>query len=412
MDGEIVEVDIEALVYGGDGLGRLQDGRAVFIPFCLPGERVRARALESRRGHVRAELLEVVSPSPARIRPRCKHFGVCGGCHYQHIEYADQLEYKRQILVEQLQRIGGIAQPPVEPVVPSPFPWNYRNTVQFHPLQDGKLGFQKLGSHEVIPIEECHLPEAVLCRLWPNLSIDPEANIRRVDLRVGENEDVLLVLESDEAYPEEFEADLPISAVHLGPQGPFVLAGDDHVVFSILGRNFRASAGSFFQVNTRQAEAMVETLMAALRLSEDMALFDVYCGVGLFSAFLAPGVRKCVGIEASPSACEDFVSNLDTFENVELYMGEAEWILPSLRQRVEVVVLDPPRAGLAAGVIDFLCETRPEQVAYISCDPATLARDLKKLIAGGFTLQSVKPFDLFPQTYHLESAALLLGGGF
>ncbi|NPV77082.1 MAG: class I SAM-dependent RNA methyltransferase [Anaerolineae bacterium] len=410
MGDEIIEVDIEALVYGGDGLGRLQDGRAVFIPFCLPGERVRARVLENKRGHVKAELLEMLSASPTRIRPRCKHFGVCGGCHYQHIEYAEQLEFKRQILVEQLQRIGGIAQPPVEPVFSSPSPWNYRNTVQLHLLRDGKLGFQKVGSHEVIPIEECHLPEAVLCELWKNLSIDPEANIRRVDLRAGENEDVLLVLESDEVYPEEFEADLPISVVHLGPQGPFVLAGDDHVVFRVLGRNFRASAGSFFQVNTRQAEAMVETLITALHLSEAMTLLDVYCGVGLFSAFLAPRVRKCIGIEASPSACEDFAANLDSFENVDLFMGEAERVLPALRQRAEVVVLDPPRAGLTVEVVDFLCETRPEQVAYISCDPATLARDLKKLIAGGFSLRFVKPFDLFPQTYHLESVTLLVRG--
>jgi len=407
MNGEIIEVVIEALVYGGDGLGHLHDGRTAFIPFCLPGERVRARVLESKRGHVKAELLEVLSPSPARIVPLCRHFGVCGGCHYQHFEYADQLFFKRQILFEQLQRIGGIAHPLVEPVVASPSPWNYRNTIQFYPLQDGKLGFKKAGVHEVIPIEECHLLEAPLCKLWQSLSIEPMANIRRVDLRVGENEDMLLILESDEVYPEEFEADLPISAVHLGPQGPFVLAGDDHVVFSVLGRNFRVSAGSFFQANTRQAGAMVETLMSELRLSGETTLFDLYCGVGLFSAFLSPRVKKCVGIESSTSACEDYAVNLDAFDNIELYVGKAERILPALRQRVEVVLLAPPRSGLAVEVIDFLCETRPEQIAYISCDPATLARDLKKLIAGGFALQTVKPFDLFPQTYQIDTVCLM-----
>ncbi|MCC6148181.1 MAG: class I SAM-dependent RNA methyltransferase, partial [Anaerolineaceae bacterium] len=356
MTEELIEVTIETLVYGGAGLGYLGDGRAVYIPFTLPGEQILAKVTEEKRGHIKAVAKEVLVASPERISPRCIHFGVCGGCHYQHLAYTDQLRYKHQIVIEQLQRIGNISQPPVLPVKASPSSWNYRNTLQFHPTPAGKPGFLKMGSHESFAVEECYLPKEALGKVWPNLFIDPEANVLRANLRAGKNEDVLLTLESTDPLPGEFELDLPISAVHSGPEGPFLLAGDDYVVVEILGRNFKVSAGSFFQVNTELAEIMVKYLLETLQLSKTTTLFDVYCGVGLFSAFLAPRVGKCVGIEISPSACEDFVSNLDDFENVELYIGDARAALNSLTRRADVVVLDPPRSGLDVEIIDYLCK--------------------------------------------------------
>ncbi len=399
------DVELTALVYGGDALGRLPDGRAVFVPYALPGEMARVRLVEEKRGHARAELLEVLRPSPDRIVPRCQHFGVCGGCHYQHLDYARQVEFKAAIFREQLERVGGLSNPPLRPLVPSPLPWNYRNTVQFHLTPEGRLGYQRAGSHSVIPIQECHLPEPTLNELWPQLSFEPESGISRVELRLGDGDDVLIALEGA-AEPPELEVELPASVVYLGPNGELVLAGDDHLLIEVLGRPFKVSAASFFQVNTAQAAAMVQHLVGLLPLQPGDTLLDVYCGAGLFSAFLAPRVGRLLGIELSPQACADFAANLDEFDNVELYEGPAEHILPALDVRPAAVVVDPPRSGLERAALDALLRLSPPTLAYVSCDPATLARDARRLLQAGYRLSQVTPFDLFPQTYAIESISL------
>lgn len=410
MAREVYEVELTALAYGGDALGRLPDGRAVFVPFGLPGERVRVELIVEKRGHARGRLLEVLRPSPQRITPICRHFGVCGGCHYQHLPYARQLEIKRQILTEQLKRIGGIERPPVEAMVAAPQPLNYRNTIQFHVSPNGKLGFIEVYSPEVLEISECHLPLPGINEVWPNLAVEPTSGLERIHLRAGANDEVMLVLEGTQPLPPEFVLELPLSAVYLGTEGPYVLAGEEHVFVRVLGRDFRLSAGSFFQVNLAQAEAMVRYLLDQLTLSEKMTLLDVYCGVGLFSAFLAPRVKQCVGIEVSDTACRDFVYNLEEFDNVTLYNGAAEEILPQLDLQAEVLVVDPPRVGIAPRALDAILDLRPEMIAYISCDPATLSRDLKRLLKGGYRLERVTPFDMFPQTYSIESISLLRTG--
>jgi 23S rRNA (uracil1939-C5)-methyltransferase len=177
----------------------------------------------------------------------------------------------------------------------------------------------------------------------------------------------------------------------------------------VLGRAFRVSAGSFFQVNTRMAEAMVTHLLEVLPLSPEKTVLDLYCGAGLFSAFFAPRVAQVIGVEAAPSACEDFVVNLDEYENVSLYEGEAGMILPALDACPDIVVVDPPRAGLEKPALDALLKLAPPVLAYVSCDPATLARDAKRLLAGGYRLEQITPFDLFPQTYHIESISIFRG---
>ncbi len=471
------EIALKALVYGGDAMGRLPDGRAVFVPNALPGERVRLRLVKERRGYARAELLEVLAPSPERITPRCKHYfsplahssgapqgcfakgpgpvlpvlpqghrddvadtvraantggtpvrdgrpgskveGVraCGGCRYQHMPYEAQLRAKEAILRDQLERVGHIQNPPVRPIVPSPSEWNYRNRVQFHLTPEGKLGFVDLTpgpsperrGENVISITECHLPEDPINALWPQLGFDPDSGIQRVSLRLGAEEDMLLVLESDDTQPPELEIEADVSVVHLYEEDTVVLAGDDHIFINVLGRPFRVSAASFFQVNTPMAAALVNHLLTNLPISPNTTLLDVYCGVGLFSAFLAPHVKRLIGIESSPSACEDFAFNLDEFDNVELYEGAAEEILPALAGRIAnptYALVDPPRAGLDKRVVDALLALRPGMIAYISCDPSTLARDAARLIKGGYELQEVTPFDLFPQTYHIESISM------
>jgi 23S rRNA (uracil1939-C5)-methyltransferase len=377
------------------------------VPFALAGERVLVKLTEEKRGFARATLMDVVQPSPARIRPRCPHFVQCGGCHYQHMDYSLQLTVKQSILTEQLQRIGGIADPPVRLMIPSPQAWNYRNTVQFHLTPDGKLGFRATDDRTVIPIQECHLPEEALLEIWKQIQAEPLPDLERLSLRLGADGEILLVLESLEANPPAISVEeLPVSVAHMGPAGTLVLAGDDHVVMEVLGRPFRVSAGSFFQVNTPMAEAMVKHVLSLLPADQSETVLDVYCGVGLFSAFLAPRARNLIGIESAPSACDDFAVNLDEFDHVSLYMGTAEEILPSLQVHPEVILVDPPRAGLELAALDAILSMDAPTLIYISCDPATLARDARRLIRGGYRLEQATPFDLFPQTYHIESISL------
>ena len=399
---------LDRLAYGGTSLGRLEDGRAVFVPFALPGERVRVRLVDERRGFVYAELLEVLEAVAGRISPRCPHFGQCGGCHYQHVRYPEQCQAKTQILRDQLERIGKIEVPPVQPIIPAPKAWNYRNRMQFHLTPEGRLGFQSAGATQIVTIDECHLPEAALNDLWPHLEFEPGAPFTRVSILTGSDGDLMLILESETADPPNLELEAGISVVHLFQEDALVLAGNKYLTMEILDHPFRLSADSFFQVNTSMAEEMVLHVQSLLPQKIE-TLLDVYCGVGLFSAFLAPRCQRLIGIEVSPSACEDFVFNLDAFDHVELYEAPAEICLPVLAEQITgpvCAVLDPPRAGLAKQVLDALQVLSPEQIVYVSCDPSTLARDARRLIAAGYHLKRVTPFDLFPQTYHIESISL------
>ena len=193
--------------------------------------------------------------------------------------------------------------------------------------------------------------------------------------------------------------------MHLTEEDALVMAGEDHLIMQVLERPFYVSAGSFFQVNTIMAEKMVSHLLEKLPLPAKTIL-DVYCGVGLFSAFLAPECERLIGIESSSSACEDFAVNLDEFDNVELYEGAAEEVIPHLEAEQAIVLVDPPRAGLDKLALDGIKQLAPDVIAYVSCDPSTLARDATRLISDGYRLVDVTPFDMFPQTYHIESISL------
>lgn len=406
------ELTLTTFTYGGESMGRLDDGRAVFVPFGLPGERVTVRLTDEKKNFARGEIVDILEPSNERIIPKCKHFGVCGGCHYQHLPYEKQLQIETDILRDQLQRIGKIEHPPVSQMVACPNPWNYRNHVQFQLTQEGRVGyFFHLPSApgKVMAITECHLPEAPINDFWPQLEFEPGTNIERVSLRTGKDNDLMMVLESESPQPPELEIEAGISVSHFNEENTVVIAGNDNVILSILDRDFRISAPSFFQVNTVMAEKMVSYLIDNLPITQSSTLLDIYCGVGLFSAFFASKCKTVIGIESSPFACEDFVFNLDEFDNVELYEGFAEDVLPALIRRIAnppYVIVDPPRAGLDKQVIDAILKLHPQMIAYISCDPSTLARDAARLINGGYKLRDVTPFDLFPQTYHIESISI------
>jgi 23S rRNA (uracil1939-C5)-methyltransferase len=401
------DVKIERLAYGGDALGRLPDGRVVFVPYAIPGELVRLRVVDDKPRHANAALVEVLEPSPERVTPRCTHFSTCGGCHYQHLKYPAQLKAKTDILREQLERIGGLRGIPDIEMHASPEPWYYRNTIQFHLTPEGKLGFQKARSNQPFAIRECHLPEEAINRIWPQIEAEPIPSLERVSLRVGMDQEMMLILESTDPQAMEFSIeDLAVSIVQIGGYGNIILAGSDYIVVEVLGRQFKVSADSFFQVNRTQAQAMVKHIIDHLPITSEITVVDAYCGVGLFSAFLAPKVKRLVGIEISASACEDFSTNLDEFERVELYEAPVEDVLGSVDFNADMIILDPPRAGLGAKSVEGVLTQGAAHLVYISCDPATLARDGRQLAAGGYTLSSLALFDMFPQTYHIESISL------
>jgi len=421
----VIELHIETLTHAGEGLGR-HEGRAVFVPYALPGETVRVEIVEQKKNYARARLVEVVQAAPERVAPRCPHhfalepaagpgpvrLGLaCGGCQLQHLDYTAQLEFKTHLVRVQLTRIGGLADPPVRPALASPQPFYYRNQTQFALTSDGRLGFRAAQSHTVVPIAECHLIEPVLGALFLRIAVEAEPEVEqaweRITLRAGVDDEALVGFEGQPEMPE-IELDLPVSAALVRDDGSVLtLAGRDYVTLNVRGHPFRVSAQSFFQVNTGAAEVLVGLVLEGLELRGGEAVLDLYSGVGLFSAFIAPTAGRVVGVEAFAPAVADAAANLDEFDNVEIYEAAAEDALPAISGPFDAAVLDPPRAGCAPAALDALASLKVARIVYVSCDAATLARDLKRLAASGYHLDWVQPVDVFPQTHHVECVARL-----
>lgn len=403
MSNAVIDLTLTDLAYGGDAIGRDEQGRMVFVPFALPGERVSVQIQEARKRWARGRLMQVLDPAPDRVQPRCPHFTTCGGCHYQHMSYQDQLRAKTGIVAEQMRRIGGFEASPIEPPVASPHPWNYRNHMQFSLTAQGKLGFVEAAGESVLAIEQCHLPVPALADLWPRLEMAVIPGLERVALRAGAEDDLLVVLHGGGDPDVDLHLDLPASVVWLGPGGAAVLGGEGHLVIEVADRRYRVSAGSFFQVNTYLAGELANRALEFLDVQSGEVVFDLYAGVGLFSAGLAELGARVVAVEESPWAASDFEINLDEFDDVALYEAPVEQALPAIGEKPDAALVDPPRAGLSREALDLLIEAGPERMVYISCDPATLARDAKRLAAAGYRLMRVTPIDLFPQTFHIET---------
>ncbi len=409
MNPSIVTLTPTKMVPDGLALGRHQ-GQAIFVFGAIPGETVRAEILEDRERFAHARLAEVVVPSPDRIAPRCPHVPECGGCQWQHIAYPRQLAFKAEVVRDQLTRIGGVADPPVRPTLPAPAPWGYRNRITFSVGDSGQLGFQRAASHDVIPIEECHIADPRLLALYDDLDLDLP-NLVRLTLMAGsDDDDLLIAFETEHDEPPELHVDFPISCVHLvgGSDAiPVNLIGNNHVTQRVAGHVYRVSAGRFFQVNTAVAGMLVELMLEWLAPSPGDVILDAYCGVGLFTLPLAERAGLVIAVELDPGATEDLILNLGELENVEVIEGPVEAVLPDLVESLHGAVVDPPRRGLHVAVVDALIASGPPRLVYVSCNPATLARDVKRLARGGYTLADVQPVDMFPQTYHIETIVLL-----
>lgn len=394
------EVVIDKWIYGGAGLGRW-NGQVVLAPFTLPGEQIRFEIDRKRTGLLDVRVTERLTESPERIDPACPYFVRCGGCHYQHAPYGFQVDRKREILAETLQRVGKIAPPAEIPAVCGE-PWGYRNRSQFH-LAAGDIGYLAAGSHKLVPVEQCPISSPRLNetlrtirrmmkdRRWPGF-------IRSIELFTNESETMVNVVETEggKRVARSF-----FDWCAAGIRG----ASAGEMLYKTGSEAYRVSHGAFFQVNRFLIDSLVA---AALSGAGGESALDLYSGVGLFSIALGRRFKRVAAVEASTRAVRDLQANAASAGlEIETHKMNAEQFLESAASEWDFVLADPPRAGLGAKTVEHLLRLKPPRLAIVSCDPATLARDLNKLIAGGYRLRDLSLIDLFPQTFHIESVANL-----
>ena len=433
-----MELRIEKLVYGGEGLGRLE-GRAVLLPLVLAGERVEAHPVKEEPRLVRARLAQVLEPSPARIAPHCTYFTRCGGCHYQHMGYEEQLLYKAAILQETLQRVGKITAPAPE-LLASP-PWHYRNRAQFKTHKHGdtfQLGYFELGSHRLLPVERCPISSPRINEILPELwqlgrRSDFPAGSGEIEVFVTHDDSGVLVnVASQGRWPEtlvsalhEYIADVASLAVAEGAARLAALPrsatsrvfGRGYLVYRAGNMEHRVSHGSFFQTNRFLADTLAA--VATENLEGDTAV-DLFAGVGYFALHLAGKFRRVVAVESNNASIRDLESNRQRagLAHVEAVPATAEQFLPQpntpprrgsgrLALHPDAVLLDPPRAGLSKAAAGHLADLGAPTIIYVSCDPSTLARDLARLTARDYRLARLRLVDLFPQAFHIETIATL-----
>jgi 23S rRNA (uracil1939-C5)-methyltransferase len=403
---ETLNLKLDSMAQGGEAIGRDASGRVVFVPYAIAGEEVIVEIVAEKKGYARARLVEIVAPSPARVTPRCAHFGACGGCHWQHIAYAAQLRFKTAIVREQLARIGKLPDAPVRATIGMSEPWHYRNNVQFQLDAAGRLCFRALESHDLVPIRECHIIHPLLDEMFRALTFEG-ADFVEVMLRAGTRTgEKFIVLEGRDDAPPEISVDEPVSMAYRTPRGEIVpLVGKDALHEELHGRVFRISPQSFFQVNTPMAETLSDFVERFLAPRPSDVLLDAFGGVGTFGLSLASRVARVIEIEQVKDAVNDAHANATDLTNIEFQRGKVEDLLPNVKSKVDLVVADPPRAGIAPRALDALIARAPRVIAYVSCDPATLARDARRILAGGYRLTDVQPVDMFPQTYHIESVS-------
>ncbi len=407
MPDNTFELTLDEMAHGGSAIGH-HAGRAIFVPYAIPGERIAARITDDRTRYAFAEGVTLLDPSPHRVTPRCGHFGPgrCGGCHFQHIDYAAQLDYKRAIVIDQFKRIGGFANVTVHPAIPSPDEWSYRHHATFHVDDDGNLCYIGTDNSTLIPVEECPITRPELLDLLNELDFEDISELERVRLQSGSDGDLMVILSTKDDQAPELEVNMPVSINFLlSDNEPVNLIGSSNLSYTVHGRRFRVTAGGFFQVNLPQADKLVDLVLDRLNLQGGETVLDLYAGVGLFTAFLAERASLVTSIESYPPAVTDADENLADLDNVDLIEGSVEDVLSELEDAYDAVVIDPPRTGVEPVVIDILDALSPRTIVYVSCEPATLARDAKRLAAKGFRLVDVQPVDMFPQTYHIECVA-------
>jgi len=462
---EIIELTIIDPAERDQCFGRTESGMGVMVTGMLaPGDRVSARIYKVRQRYLEAAAIEVLEPSTDRVEPVCSMFGACGGCKWMHVSYEAQLRYKGKKVEDSLVHIGGFENPEVLPVLAAPEPFHYRNKVEFscsnmrYLLQDEissdellkpknfALGFHAPGNFEkVLDLDTCYLAKSCMNQvlnlvrefaisrgLVPYGAKSHEGYLRNLMMRYSERHDQLMVniVTSwyDRALMEDFrsvlEAAMPTQSMTIvnnvttrkntvatGEQ-EYLVSGPGYVTERLGTLDFRISANSFFQTNTRQAEALYDQILKEAGLGPDDTVYDLYCGTGTITLYLARHCRQAVGIEVVESAIKDAVINaeLNGLSNAVFFQADLK-DFHAMRDALSpydtprVIVTDPPRVGMHPKALETMLKLEPERIVYVSCNPANLARDGKEICAKGYRLTMVQPVDMFPQTNHIETVA-------
>ena len=412
-------VQIEKPVYNGAFLAR-DEGKAIFVPFALPGEQARVRVLDDKGSYATAELVEVMTPAPERIAARCPHFGSCGGCHYQHTGYEAQLAFKLAVLRETLTR-GGVAFPEDIAVLAGE-PWAYRNRVRLAMDPSGNPAYRGRRSHSFVAIRECPITaplliSAAFAAAEVMRSFSPPFRATEIALFCNAEETALLLsvfvarpekLAFDELAAELREHIPQLAGVELILESrrdelPRTIAqwGARSLVYRAAGADYRVDNGAFFQVNRWLVDALVERVTGG---QSGSLAWDLFAGVGLFARKLAESFEDVIAVENAPAAIEALAANLKSTTGKAVRSSTLQFLRENRRgKRPDLMVVDPPRTGLGAEITGMIAEIAPPALTYVSCDPATLARDLRALVAAGYAMESVTLADLFPQTFHLET---------
>jgi 23S rRNA (uracil1939-C5)-methyltransferase len=445
QQGSLVEMEITDLNHTGEGVGRY-DGQVIFVPDTVIGDRILARILYLKRHYGGAKLEKLLQASPHRIRPRCIVADKCGGCQWHHIDDAYQSRIKHDRVIDTLKRIGGFSEPETSPILTGTASLGYRNKATY-PLKRSasdqvQAGYYRRQSHQIVNLNQCPVQDPDLNPLLAEIKLDLQARgwtiydetshqgqLRHLALRIGrKTRDILLTLITTERQLPGIEEQAQIwlqrypnlvgVALNYNPQQTNVIfgektqaiAGRPYLEEVFAGITFRLRPETFFQVNTEAAEALLGVILEKLDLDGSQQLLDAYCGIGTFTLPLAQRVKEAVGIDVQESAIGQARENakLNGIDNISFFSGTVETILPQIDDRFDVVILDPPRKGCDRTVLDTLMALQPSRIVYVSCQSATLARDLKYLCQGGdYQLTFVQAADFFPQTPHVESAAFL-----
>lgn len=447
-----IQLTIEDMGVSGEGIGKAE-GMTFFVKDALIGDHIRAGITKLKKNYGYARLLEILTPSPWRVQPRCPIHRQCGGCQIQALNYKKQLEFKQKKVLGNLQRIGGFAEPPMEPVVGMEDPYHYRNKAQF-PIgkdKDGRIiaGFYAGRTHQIIPNRDCALGVPVnkeildiIIGIMEEKGIEPydeqtrKGLVRHVLIRYGFHTKeimVCIVVNGEKlSYADVFVKELcklkgmTSISINVNQQNTNVIMGQEVKVLwgqpwitdRIGDISYRISPLSFYQVNPVQTEKLYRLALEYADLKGTETVWDLYCGIGTISLFLARQAKKVYGVEIVPQAIRDARENarINKIENVEFFTGKAEEILPDFYKkeekagrspRADVIVVDPPRKGCDQELLDTILKMQPERIVYVSCDSATLARDLKILCQGEYELKRVRPVDQFCHTSHVETVVLM-----
>lgn len=421
---DLIEVEIEKLVYGGSGLARLETGQAVFVPGVLPGERAVVRITRKRKGFLEAEFVEILKPSKDRVGLPCGGEKQLTGATWPHIAYPAQLSYKQEILLDSLKRLGGLVPRRPLPMIPSPQTEHYRLRTQFNVRASGgrqRIGFFRQGTYELIEVEDAFLLHPLINNVLGNIRAMSERlpPLKEIHINVSpSNEAHLLLFGGAAAYPDmrEFFAALKravpevVGITGFADRRKEFALGRNYLELEIEGVTLRATEGNFYQINWAQNRNMVRTVLEFAELTGHETVLDLYCGIGNFSLPLSKRSKAVIGIESGYSAMEDAKLNAErnNVTNAEFIADDVQKGLKTLmkrKMRAELIVLDPPRAGAELKVLERILAFVPQKIIYISCNPATLGRDLKFFHLFGFRLDRLQPVDMFPYTYHIECVA-------